>query len=236
MNTFHYYLSANKKTPNSSINFCSRFHFIIRYSIFNIRCSTFPLIQLFSYSVIQIFSNSIIQQFNCIHSAQQVFQALKNKDNFAKGVLFFEVRQLFLELRDATNKVVIEGEVEALVGFNKNKVQIYLPNWEKSVIFVNKSVRVIAKSTLREFWSLHNDCEEQLKSWYIEAEKARWNSPNEIKTEYPSASILQNNRVVFNIKGNTYRLVVRINYKIGIVWIRFIGTHNDYDKINAETE
>lgn len=95
-------------------------------------------------------------------------------------------------------------------------------------------MRVVAKSTLRDFWMIHKDCEDQLKSWYDEAEKSNWNSPNDIKAEFPSASILPDNRMVFNIKGNTYRLVVKINYKFGIVWIRFIGTHGEYDKINAE--
>jgi mRNA interferase HigB len=74
-----------------------------------------------------------------------------------------------------------------------------------------------------------------LKAWFNEAEKANWESPAEIKLDYPSASVLPDNRVVFNIKGNTYRLVVKINYKFGLVWIRFIGTHAGYDKINAVT-
>jgi mRNA interferase HigB len=74
-----------------------------------------------------------------------------------------------------------------------------------------------------------------LKAWFNEAEKANWESPAEIKLDYPSASVLPDNRVVFNIKGNTYRLVVKINYKFGLVWIRFIGTHAGYDKINAGT-
>ena len=96
-------------------------------------------------------------------------------------------------------------------------------------------MRVIAKSTLRDFWAIHKDCEDQLKAWFNEAEKANWESPAEIKLDYPSASVLPDNRVVFNIKGNTYRLVVKINYKFGLVWIRFIGTHAGYDKINAGT-
>jgi mRNA interferase HigB len=94
-------------------------------------------------------------------------------------------------------------------------------------------VRVIAKRTLRDFWLSHADSEQQLKAWYNEAEQADWNAPSEIKKTYPSASILEDNRVVFNIKGNTYRLIVRINYKYGIVWIRFIGTHAEYDKVDA---
>ena len=94
-------------------------------------------------------------------------------------------------------------------------------------------MRVIAKRTLREYWKKHKDCEQQLKSWFREAEKADWTAPNDIKADYPSASILEDNRVVFNIKGNNYRLIVRINYDYGIVWIRFIGTHAEYDKIDA---
>ncbi len=94
-------------------------------------------------------------------------------------------------------------------------------------------LRVIAKRTLRDFWKKHSDCEEQLKSWYHENETANWQSPNDIKKEYPSASILGGNRVVFNIKGNSYRLVVKINYGFGIAWIRFIGTHAEYDKIDS---
>jgi mRNA interferase HigB len=96
-------------------------------------------------------------------------------------------------------------------------------------------MRVIAKSILRNFWLEHNDCQEQLKAWYNEAEKSTWVSPMDIKIDYPSASILPDNRVVFDIKGNSYRLIVKINYKFGIVWIRFIGTHSEYDKIDAKT-
>ena len=86
-------------------------------------------------------------------------------------------------------------------------------------------VRVIAKRTLREFWNKHADCEQQLKAWYQETEKANWKSFNELKKEYPSASILKDNRVVFNIKGNTYRLIVKFNLDYQIGWIRLIGTH-----------
>lgn len=96
-------------------------------------------------------------------------------------------------------------------------------------------VRVIAKKTLSEFWIKHSDCEEQLKSWHKEAIAATWNSPQDIKNDYPSASFLQDNRVVFNSKGNKYRLVVKINYDFSLIWIRFIGTHAAYDKINASS-
>jgi mRNA interferase HigB len=94
-------------------------------------------------------------------------------------------------------------------------------------------VRVIAKRTLRDFWEKHADTEQQLKAWYNEAEQADWKSPNDIKKDYPSASILEDNRMVFNIKGNNYRLIVRINYKYGVVWIRFVGTHAEYDRVDA---
>jgi mRNA interferase HigB len=96
-------------------------------------------------------------------------------------------------------------------------------------------VRVIAKKTLKIFWKKHADCEQQLKTWHDEAIKGIWTAPKDIKKDYPTASFLADNRVVFNIKGNTYRLIVRINYTHKMVWIRFIGTHAEYDKINAET-
>lgn len=96
-------------------------------------------------------------------------------------------------------------------------------------------MRVIAKKTVKEFWRKHKDSEQQLKSWFDETIKADWRNSNDIKREYASASFLNENRVVFNIKGNTYRLIVKINYKYRMVWIRFIGTHAEYDKINAET-
>jgi mRNA interferase HigB len=96
-----------------------------------------------------------------------------------------------------------------------------------------KAMRVIARKTLKLFWEKHKDCEQQLKSWYDEVVEADWHSPNAIKINYPSASFLTNNRVVFNIKGNSYCLIVRINYKYRMVWIRFVGTHSQYDKIDA---
>jgi mRNA interferase HigB len=96
-------------------------------------------------------------------------------------------------------------------------------------------LRIIAKKILRDFWIKHNDSEQQLKSWFKEIGKVEWETPNEIKHDYPSASILNENRVVFNIKGNKYRLIVKINFEYKMVWIRFIGTHSEYDKINANT-
>jgi mRNA interferase HigB len=94
-------------------------------------------------------------------------------------------------------------------------------------------LRVISKKILRDFWSIHNDCEQQLKSWYQEAEKASWKNSNQLKLDYPNASILKNNRFCFNIKGNDYRLIVRINFEHQMIWIRFVGTHSEYDKIDS---
>jgi len=94
-------------------------------------------------------------------------------------------------------------------------------------------MRIISRSTLRLFWEKHSNSEQALKSWYQEAQRSKWSSPNEIKKEYPSASIIADNRVVFNIKGNSYRLIVKINYDYGVIWIRFVGTHAEYDKIDA---
>ena len=94
-------------------------------------------------------------------------------------------------------------------------------------------MRVIAKKILREFWSNHKDSEEHLKTWFKEASKANWKSPTDIKEEYVKASILKSGRVVFNICGNKYRLIVEINYERGWVFIRFVGTHKEYDKVDA---
>ena len=96
-------------------------------------------------------------------------------------------------------------------------------------------MRVIAVSTLRQFWERHPDAEQPLKAWHDEAVHASWLSPADIKTHYRSASVLKNRRVVFNIKGNSYRLVVSIAYKLQIVYVKFIGTHEEYDAIDAET-
>ena len=94
-------------------------------------------------------------------------------------------------------------------------------------------MRIIAKKILREFCQKHPDCAQQLKAWFQETSKSKWKNPNEIKKEYPNASVLAGNRIVFNIKGNRYRLIVRINYDYQMMWIRFIGTHSEYDKIDA---
>lgn len=94
--------------------------------------------------------------------------------------------------------------------------------------------RIIAKRTLKEFWMKHPDSEQSLKTWYETAKNGNWTSPNEIKQTYKSASILKDSRVVFNIKGNAYRLIVKFNFERQWAFIRFVGTHTEYDKINAD--
>lgn len=95
-------------------------------------------------------------------------------------------------------------------------------------------MRVFARKILREFWEKHPDSEEQLSTWYKEANKANWTSPADIKSEYAKASILKDKKVIFNVCGNKYRLVVRINYQRKWVFILFIGTHIEYDNLNIE--
>lgn len=95
--------------------------------------------------------------------------------------------------------------------------------------------RIIAKRTLREFWTDHPDSEQHLKTWYQTASKSIWKTPNDVKRTYRNASIVGNNRIVFNIKGNEYRLIVRINYEKEWIFIRFIGTDKEYDQIDAST-
>ncbi len=98
-------------------------------------------------------------------------------------------------------------------------------------------MRVIAVSTLKAFWeqSAYRDAEQPLKAWFEEASKAEWLQPSDIKAQYGNASILKNRRVVFNIKGNDYRLVVAFSYKLQIAYVKFVGTHAQYDAIEAET-
>lgn len=96
-------------------------------------------------------------------------------------------------------------------------------------------MRIIARKTLKDFWEQHADSEQPLRAWFHEATFAEWKSFADIKARHRSADLLPGSRVVFNIKGNTYRLVVRIHFNTGIVFIRFIGTHAAYDKIDATT-
>ena len=95
--------------------------------------------------------------------------------------------------------------------------------------------RIFAKSTLREFWEKHPDSEQYLKTWYDTAMSSGWKTPAEVKQTYASASILQGSRIVFNIKGNSYRLVTKFNFEKQWIFIRFIGTQMEYDQIDANT-
>ena len=97
-------------------------------------------------------------------------------------------------------------------------------------------MHIIAKRTLRRFWEKpeHRDAEQPLKAWYAEAINAMWQRPADIKAHYRHASIVGDNRVVFNIAGNKYRLVLKFHYNTGIGYVRFIGTHAEYDEIDAE--
>ena len=95
-------------------------------------------------------------------------------------------------------------------------------------------MRIVSRKALKEFGRRFPDAEGQLDAWFHETKKARWRKPSDIKEKYRSASILKDSRVVFNICGNKYRIVVKVSYQNGIVLIRFVGTHEEYDKINAE--
>ena len=95
-------------------------------------------------------------------------------------------------------------------------------------------MKIISVKTLRDFWAENPDAEQPLKAWVDEATKADWKTPAEIKDQYRSASILKNKRVVFNIKGNDYRLIVAVAYLRGWVFVKFIGSHKEYDEINHE--
>jgi mRNA interferase HigB len=95
--------------------------------------------------------------------------------------------------------------------------------------------RIFAKSTLKIFWEKYSDSEQYLKTWYDTAMNADWKTPNDVKQTYANASILQNGRIVFNIRGHAYRMIVKFNFEKQWAFIRFIGTHNEYNKIDANT-
>lgn len=95
-------------------------------------------------------------------------------------------------------------------------------------------MRVISVKKLRDFWETHRDAEGALRAWFGEAETAQWQTPQEVLSAYNGADVLPDNRIVFNIKGNRYRLIVKIHYNTGVVYIRFVGTHAEYDRIDAE--
>ena len=97
-----------------------------------------------------------------------------------------------------------------------------------------KGMRIIARSTLKAFWIRYPDAEQSLLSWYKVANKAKWSNFNEVRQQFGTCKILGDDRVIFKIKGNKYRLVVKISFENQLIWLRFIGTHAEYDLINAK--
>jgi mRNA interferase HigB len=96
-------------------------------------------------------------------------------------------------------------------------------------------MRIISRRILREFWIKHPDATVALQTWFHDVERANWSTSSDIKAEYQNASFVANNRVVFNIKGNHYRLVVVVVYQHNVVYIRFVGTHEEYNQIDVTT-
>lgn len=95
--------------------------------------------------------------------------------------------------------------------------------------------RIFSKGTLRSYWELHPETEQYLKTWHDTAMNSDWKTPNDVKQTFSTASILKNNRIVFNIKGNSYRLIAKFNFEKQWIFIRFIGTHKAYDEIDANS-
>lgn len=97
----------------------------------------------------------------------------------------------------------------------------------------NNYMRIISRKALREFWEKHTDARKALEAWYADTKQANWNNPSDIKDVYRNASFVAHDCIIFNIKGNRYLLVVVVIYKHSIVYIRFVGTHSEYDKIDV---
>ncbi len=95
-------------------------------------------------------------------------------------------------------------------------------------------MRIISRKALREFGDEHDDAKGPLDSWYHIVKEAEWRTPQDVKDKFGAASFLKDRRIVFNIGGNKYRVIVKVNYDYGQVFIRFVGTHEEYGKINAE--
>ena len=108
-----------------------------------------------------------------------------------------------------------------------------LPRWERAI--VHHDLRVFNRSTLVSFWTKHRDAESQLRLWFSIVERAAWTGPVDVRAAFGTADFLPDSRVVFNIKGNAYRLIVQVKYApLFLVFIRFVGTHAEYDEIDAE--
>ena len=119
----------------------------------------------------------------------------------------------------------------------KNAAKIKSSQIENFVLCLHQDLkymdRIFSKSTLSEYWEKHSNSEQYLKTWFDTTMNADWKTSNDVKQTYANASILKDNRIVFNIKGNSYRLVAKFNFEKQWVFIRFIGTHDEYDKIDA---
>ena len=102
-------------------------------------------------------------------------------------------------------------------------------------LWYNYVMRIISRRILREFWKKHPDSAIALQTWFHDVERASWNSPADIKAVYQNASFVAKNRVIFNIKGNHYRLLVVVVFQNSVVYIRFVGTHEEYDRIDVTT-
>jgi len=96
-------------------------------------------------------------------------------------------------------------------------------------------MRVVAKSTLREFWTIHPDADAALNAWLRDVQKSDWKTPSDITANYANVSLLANNRVCFNVRGNHYRLIVEVRYNAQVIYIKFVGTHAEYDAVDANT-
>lgn len=99
----------------------------------------------------------------------------------------------------------------------------------------NCTMRIISRKILREFWEQYPDARSALEAWYADIKQADWKAPADLKNIYRNVSFVANNRVIFNIKGNKYRLVIVVQYQYGVVYIRFVGTYQQYDQIDATT-
>jgi len=96
-------------------------------------------------------------------------------------------------------------------------------------------MHIVALKSLRQFWETHPDAEQPLRAWYAIANNAEWRTPADVKMDYRSASFVGNNRVIFNVKGNAYRLIVVAEYRKGRIFVRFVGTHAEYDRVDPTT-
>lgn len=96
-------------------------------------------------------------------------------------------------------------------------------------------MRIITRKHIKTFCKKHSDVEQALNAWFDEVSAAKWGGPQDVKKRYPTASFLANNRIVFNIKGNHYRLIIGVSYTMGAVYIKFLGTHKEYDRVDAVT-